>query len=228
MEAGAQGEHKIQRGYLPVATHSAHYVRDPRLAEAVGRFLVMEAEEMQDVITTLGALGADTDPDADVRGWLCGWSLVLLFVGVLLMRRSIVSRRRQLRALPITPHLRCSPRLPAFTPLCIGSFDESSAGEESPYKDSPGRVTVITAEPPPRKAQQQSAAAAGAGAGRAGGGEAAAGVGASTGAPAEATGAGAAAAAAAPAPGAAQQQQGASGPGGGGRWPGVRIWSERR
>ncbi|MFQ5773916.1 MAG: GNAT family N-acetyltransferase [Kiloniellaceae bacterium] len=42
VEAGAQGEHKIQRGYLPVETYSAHWIADPGLRDAVGRFLDRE------------------------------------------------------------------------------------------------------------------------------------------------------------------------------------------
>jgi hypothetical protein len=42
VEAGAQGEHKIQRGYLPVATHSAHWIADPALERAVSDFLERE------------------------------------------------------------------------------------------------------------------------------------------------------------------------------------------
>jgi hypothetical protein len=42
VEAGAQGEHKIQRGYLPVATHSAHWIADPALDQAVSDFLQRE------------------------------------------------------------------------------------------------------------------------------------------------------------------------------------------
>ena len=34
-EPGAQGEHKIARGFLPEITHSRHFVRDPRFAEAL-------------------------------------------------------------------------------------------------------------------------------------------------------------------------------------------------
>jgi predicted N-acyltransferase len=45
VEAGAQGEHKIQRGYLPVATYSAHYIRDSGFREAVARFLDQERRE---------------------------------------------------------------------------------------------------------------------------------------------------------------------------------------
>ncbi len=42
VEAGAQGEHKIQRGYLPVTTYSAHWIRDPGFAAAVADFLRRE------------------------------------------------------------------------------------------------------------------------------------------------------------------------------------------
>ena len=44
-QAGAQGEHKLQRGYLPQFTYSAHYLADPSLRSAVGRFLEREAEQ---------------------------------------------------------------------------------------------------------------------------------------------------------------------------------------
>ncbi|MDK9694906.1 MAG: GNAT family N-acetyltransferase [Siculibacillus sp.] len=44
VEAGAQGEHKLARGYLPVETRSAHLVRDPGLRAAVDRFLAEERE----------------------------------------------------------------------------------------------------------------------------------------------------------------------------------------
>ena len=42
VEAGAQGEHKIQRGYLPVTTCSAHWIADPGLADPVADFLRRE------------------------------------------------------------------------------------------------------------------------------------------------------------------------------------------
>ena len=42
VEAGAQGEHKLARGYLPVTTHSLHYLADPRLASAVRNYLSHE------------------------------------------------------------------------------------------------------------------------------------------------------------------------------------------
>jgi uncharacterized protein len=42
VEAGAQGEHKIQRGYLPRPTYSAHWIADPGFRRAVERFLQAE------------------------------------------------------------------------------------------------------------------------------------------------------------------------------------------
>ena len=42
VEAGAQGEHKIQRGYLPTETWSAHWIADPRLKAAIADFLEHE------------------------------------------------------------------------------------------------------------------------------------------------------------------------------------------
>jgi predicted N-acyltransferase len=50
VEAGAQGEHKIQRGYLPSATYSAHYIPHPGLRRAVASFLEQErAARMQEM-----------------------------------------------------------------------------------------------------------------------------------------------------------------------------------
>lgn len=43
-EGGAQGEHKMARGLEPVATRSAHWIRDPRFRDAVDRFLAREKE----------------------------------------------------------------------------------------------------------------------------------------------------------------------------------------
>jgi predicted N-acyltransferase len=42
VEAGAQGEHKIQRGYLPKPTYSAHWIAHPGLRRAIGEFLDRE------------------------------------------------------------------------------------------------------------------------------------------------------------------------------------------
>jgi len=42
VEAGAQGEHKLSRGYLPTTTYSAHYIDDPALRRAIADYLVRE------------------------------------------------------------------------------------------------------------------------------------------------------------------------------------------
>ncbi len=45
-EAGAQGEHKLLRGFLPAKTHSNHWMRHPGLRDGVERFLRGEAREL--------------------------------------------------------------------------------------------------------------------------------------------------------------------------------------
>ena len=44
VEAGAQGPHKIQRGYLPTPTYSAHWIPDPAFRRAVAQFLTRERD----------------------------------------------------------------------------------------------------------------------------------------------------------------------------------------
>ncbi len=46
-EAGAQGEHKLLRGFDPAITKSAHWIRHPGLAEAIDEFLVAEARDVR-------------------------------------------------------------------------------------------------------------------------------------------------------------------------------------
>ena len=46
VEAGAQGEHKLARGYVPVTTHSAHYIRHEGLRRAVAEYLEHERAEV--------------------------------------------------------------------------------------------------------------------------------------------------------------------------------------
>ncbi|HVO03035.1 MAG TPA: GNAT family N-acetyltransferase [Candidatus Cybelea sp.] len=57
VEAGAQGEHKIQRGYLPVATHSAHWIAERSFRAAVADFLERERRVMEQEIAGLAELG---------------------------------------------------------------------------------------------------------------------------------------------------------------------------
>ena len=42
VEAGAQGPHKISRGYLPSPVYSAHYIADPALRRAIADYLQRE------------------------------------------------------------------------------------------------------------------------------------------------------------------------------------------
>ncbi len=53
VEAGAQGTHKIQRGYLPQKTFSAHWIRDQNFADAVSHFLDRERAGMEREIVSL-------------------------------------------------------------------------------------------------------------------------------------------------------------------------------
>ncbi|GAA4178992.1 GNAT family N-acetyltransferase [Shinella granuli] len=47
VEAGAQGEHKLARGYLPVTTHSAHHITHPGLRRAVADYLERERRDVE-------------------------------------------------------------------------------------------------------------------------------------------------------------------------------------
>lgn len=55
VEAGAQGPHKLARGYGPVTTHSAHYVTNPSFADAIGRYLAHERDAVKDDTEALSA-----------------------------------------------------------------------------------------------------------------------------------------------------------------------------
>ena len=55
VEAGAQGEHKIARGYLPSPVYSAHYIADPALREPVARYLEQERAAVQSDMAMLEA-----------------------------------------------------------------------------------------------------------------------------------------------------------------------------
>jgi uncharacterized protein len=54
-EAGAQGEHKLLRGFEPSATHSAHWFRHPALAEGIGQFLGQERRSVEARMRALAA-----------------------------------------------------------------------------------------------------------------------------------------------------------------------------
>lgn len=46
-DSGAQGEHKIARGFEPVTTYSAHWLKDPQFAKAIDHFLAREQQAVQ-------------------------------------------------------------------------------------------------------------------------------------------------------------------------------------
>ena len=56
VEAGAQGEHKLSRGYRPVPTWSAHFIADPNFREAVAEYLEAERRAVENEIDYLGGL----------------------------------------------------------------------------------------------------------------------------------------------------------------------------
>ncbi|PRX37070.1 hypothetical protein SAMN05216257_10188 [Meinhardsimonia xiamenensis] len=57
VEAGAQGPHKLARGYLPVACHSLHWIADPGFRRAVEQYLAAEAEAVEEEIEVLTDYG---------------------------------------------------------------------------------------------------------------------------------------------------------------------------
>ncbi|MCS0505253.1 GNAT family N-acetyltransferase [Ancylobacter mangrovi] len=57
VEAGAQGEHKLARGYLPVTTRSAHFIADPGLRAAVASYLERERDYVESAGEELTELG---------------------------------------------------------------------------------------------------------------------------------------------------------------------------
>ncbi len=66
IEAGAQGEHKLARGYLPVATHSAHWIANDGFRDAVAQFLEHEREaigEDIEIMTSYGPFKKRMDDD---------------------------------------------------------------------------------------------------------------------------------------------------------------------
>ncbi|WP_415922187.1 GNAT family N-acetyltransferase [Tateyamaria sp. SN6-1] len=57
VEAGAQGEHKLARGYLPTQTHSLHWCADLGFADAIARYLEAEREAIEEEIEVLTDYG---------------------------------------------------------------------------------------------------------------------------------------------------------------------------
>jgi len=68
VEAGAQGEHKLARGYLPVTTHSLHWIGDPGFREAVADYLEQESravEQEREILTSYGPFKRDAAEEHD-------------------------------------------------------------------------------------------------------------------------------------------------------------------
>lgn len=57
VEAGAQGEHKLARGYMPAETHSLHWINDAGFREAVAKFLAAERRAIDHEIEVLASYG---------------------------------------------------------------------------------------------------------------------------------------------------------------------------
>lgn len=78
VEAGAQGEHKIARGYLPTLTYSAHYIPDSGFRDVISQAL---AQERQQVIYTTAVLTVDESP------YKCGAAAHLASQGISIRER---------------------------------------------------------------------------------------------------------------------------------------------
>ena len=52
-EAGAQGEHKIARGFRPVKTYSAHQLKDPSFRDAIADYIAVEHAHLDKVMLHL-------------------------------------------------------------------------------------------------------------------------------------------------------------------------------
>ncbi|MEM6824307.1 MAG: GNAT family N-acetyltransferase [Pseudomonadota bacterium] len=57
VEAGAQGDHKLARGYMPVATHSLHWIADEGFRRAVRQYLAAERSAVDQEIDILTSYG---------------------------------------------------------------------------------------------------------------------------------------------------------------------------
>lgn len=68
-DPGAQGEHKISRGFLPTATWSAHWIADAELGGAINDFLNRETVGMQHYIEELGSHSPFREPPVAPRGF---------------------------------------------------------------------------------------------------------------------------------------------------------------
>ncbi|NKC13071.1 MAG: GNAT family N-acetyltransferase [Gammaproteobacteria bacterium] len=71
LEAGAQGEHKLSRGFMPVPTHSAHWFAHAGFRDAIARLLVEEAGDVQSYLNAAAEhspFKSESHPPADRSG----------------------------------------------------------------------------------------------------------------------------------------------------------------
>jgi predicted N-acyltransferase len=54
-EAGAQGEHKISRGFAPVLTHSSHWIADPIFRDVIGKFVRHEQSGVEEYMALMAS-----------------------------------------------------------------------------------------------------------------------------------------------------------------------------
>ncbi|KAK6915849.1 Peptidogalycan biosysnthesis/recognition [Dillenia turbinata] len=89
VEAGAQGEHKIQRGYVPVTTYSCHYIVDEGFRQAIQDFLVRETTQVKLVMKLLHDSGPFKDGIHEHEGTKVKFSKVnIQFKGILYKDRT--------------------------------------------------------------------------------------------------------------------------------------------
>jgi predicted N-acyltransferase len=62
-EPGAQGEHKLARGFLPALVRSRHWIADPAFAEAIGAWCAQESESVRHYATMLSAHSPFRSPE---------------------------------------------------------------------------------------------------------------------------------------------------------------------
>jgi hypothetical protein len=65
VEAGAQGEHKLARGYLPVETFSLHWIREPGFSDAIAQYLRAESAAVAEEIEVLTDYGPFRNEQAE-------------------------------------------------------------------------------------------------------------------------------------------------------------------
>ena len=66
-EPGAQGEHKVSRGFLPTPTWSAHWIADPRFRQAIGHFLDQETGGMVEYLEEMQSHSPYREPPPGLR-----------------------------------------------------------------------------------------------------------------------------------------------------------------